>query len=151
MRGRTLTSGTKGSVSFGYSYNADGLRTKKIVGNQTYTYYWNGSQLAMMTITSGTTVKTLKFYYDAEGVPFYLDYNGTQYFYITNLQGDVVGIANENGIVGYYEYDAWGVCTVKNPDGSLNASVSLYKYFNRPCLDDYCYELVKHFRRSFIL
>ena len=108
MRGRTLTSGTKGSVSFGYSYNADGLRTKKIVGNQTYTYYWNGSQLAMMTITSGTTVKTLKFYYDAEGVPFYLDYNGTQYFYITNLQGDVVGIANENGIVGYYEYDAWG-------------------------------------------
>ena len=62
----------------------------------------------MMTITSGTTVKTLKFYYDAEGVPFYFDYNGTKYFYITNLQGDVVGIANSNGIVGYYEYDAWG-------------------------------------------
>ena len=31
-----------------------------------------------------------------------------KYFYITNLQGDVVGIANSYGIVGYYEYDAWG-------------------------------------------
>ena len=61
-----------------------------------------------MTITTGSNVKTLKFYYDAEGVPFYFDYNGTKYFYITNLQGDVVGIANSNGIVGYYEYDAWG-------------------------------------------
>ena len=106
--GRNLASGTKGSTSFSYGYNSDGLRTKKTVGSQTYTYYWNGTQLAAMTITTGSNVSMLKFYYDAEGVPFYFDYNGTKYFYITNLQGDVVGIANSYGIVGYYEYDAWG-------------------------------------------
>ena len=53
-------------------------------------------------------IATMRFYYDAEGVPFYFDYNGTKYFYITNLQGDVVGLANEHGIVATYAYDAWG-------------------------------------------
>jgi hypothetical protein len=53
-------------VSFGYSYNADGLRPQKTVGNQTYTYYWNGSQLAMMTVKRNTTVlAAMRFYYDA--------------------------------------------------------------------------------------
>ena len=51
---------------------------------------------------------TLKFYYDANGLPIIFDYNGTQYHYITNLQGDVVGLANEYGIVATYAYDAWG-------------------------------------------
>ena len=62
----------------------------------------------MMVITNGTTVKTLKFYYDAEGRPMCLDYNGTMYFYITNLQGDVVALADQYGEVIRYEYDTWG-------------------------------------------
>ena len=121
--GRNLASGTKGSTSFSYGYNADGLRTKKIVGSQTYTYYWNGTQLAAMTITTGSNVKTLKFYYDAEGVPFYFDYNGTKYFYITNLQGDVVGLANEYGIVATYAYDAWGKIISTSGITSMEESV----------------------------
>jgi len=124
--GRNLTSGTKGTTSFSYSYNSDGLRTTKIVGNTTYRYYWNGTQLAAMTITTGSNVKTLKFYYDAEGVPFYFDYNGTKYFYITNLQGDVVGIANSYGIVGYYEYDAWGRILSINSASSNEYSALTY-------------------------
>ena len=108
QNGRRLASGTKGSTSFAYTYNSDGLRTRKVVGSKTYDYYWFGSQLAMMTITSGSSVTTLKFYYDANGLPIIFDYNGTQYYYITNLQGDVVGLANEYGIVATYAYDAWG-------------------------------------------
>ena len=106
--GRQLASGTKGSTSFAYTYNSDGLRTRKVVGSKTYDYYWFGSRLVMMTITSGSSVTTLKFYYDANGLPIIFDYNGTQYHYITNLQGDVVGLANEYGIVATYAYDAWG-------------------------------------------
>ena len=106
--GRQLTSGTKGSTSFAYTYNADGLRTQKVVNGVTTTYYWAGSQLAMMVITNGTSVKTLKFYYDAEGRPMCLDYNGAMYFYITNLQGDVVALSDQYGEVIRYEYDAWG-------------------------------------------
>ena len=69
----------------------------------------DGSQLAAMAIDNGTTIKTLKFYYDAAGIPMCLDYNGTIYFYITNLQGDVVALADQYGEVIRYEYDAWGV------------------------------------------
>ena len=57
----------------------------------------------MMVITNGTSVKTLKLYYDAEGRPMCLDYNGTIYFYITNLQGDVVQIVSANqNYTGWY-------------------------------------------------
>ena len=63
-----------------------------------------------MTIgnTSGSISSTLKFYYDSNGIPFILDYNGTTYFYVTNLQGDVIGLATSEGMGGYYRYDAWG-------------------------------------------
>jgi len=125
--GRTLISGTKGSTSFQYQYNTDGLRTRKIVGSTTYDYYWQGSQLAAMTITNGNTVSTtMRFYYDAEGIPFYFTYNGTGYYYVTNLQGDVVGIANSNGVVGYYEYDAWGRIVSMDAASSMEYSALTY-------------------------
>ena len=50
----------------------------------------------------------MRFYYDAEGRPICLTYGGSTYFYVTNLQGDVVGLANEYGTPITYEYDAWG-------------------------------------------
>ena len=62
----------------------------------------------MMTITEGSNVITMKFYYDEIGTPIMLDYNGTLYYYITNLQGDVVGIADNYGVGATYRYDAWG-------------------------------------------
>ena len=63
----------------------------------------------MMIVNPGlSTQKVLKFYYDAEGRPMCLDFNGTVYYYITNLQGDVVALADQYGEVIRYEYDAWG-------------------------------------------
>ena len=71
--------------------------------------YWAGSQLAMMIVNPDlSTKKVLKFYYDAEGRPLCLDFIGTVYLYITNLQGDVVALADQYGEVIRYEYDAWG-------------------------------------------
>ena len=127
MQGRKLIDGTKGSTRFSYGYNSDGLRTSKTVGNQTYTYYWNGTQLAAMTVkTNGSLTVTMQFFYNAEGTPLYFTYNGTEYFYVTNLQGDVTGIANGNGIVGYYEYDAWGKILSYSGIGSTDYSAITY-------------------------
>ena len=88
--GRKLTSGTKGTTSFSYVYNSDGLRTQKTVNGATYNYYWQGSLLSAMTCPAGT----FKFYYDAKGTPYavkaydaYLQTEST-YLYVTNLQGD---------------------------------------------------------------
>jgi RHS repeat-associated protein len=51
----------------------------------------------------------LHFVYDASGRPMAVTYNGTNYYYVTNLQGDVVAILNEEGTaVVTYTYDAWG-------------------------------------------
>ena len=52
---------------------------------------------------------TLDFFYDASGYPYALKYNGTTYYYITNLQGDVMYLidANENTVAAY-EYDPYG-------------------------------------------
>ncbi len=61
-----------------------------------------------MTVDSGTSVETLKFYYDANGVPLIFDYNGTIFYYVTNLQGDVIGLADSYGMGASYTYDAWG-------------------------------------------
>ena len=92
-----------------------------------YAYCLNRTQLAAMTVKWNTTViATMRFYYDAEGVPFYFDYNGTKYFYITNLQGDVVGIANSYGIVGCYEYDAWGKIIAMDSASSMESSALTY-------------------------
>ena len=109
QNGRQLASGTKGETTFAYTYNADGLRTKKVVDGVTTEYYWAGSQLAMMIVNPDlSTKKVLKFYYDAEGRPIYFDLNGTTYFYVTNLQGDVVALTDSYGEVVSYQYDAWG-------------------------------------------
>lgn len=52
---------------------------------------------------------TLNFAYDASGIPMAVTYNGVYYYYITNLQGDVMGIVDSSGnIVVNYTYDAWG-------------------------------------------
>lgn len=52
---------------------------------------------------------TLDFFYDANGTPYALKYNGTVYYYITNLQGDVIQIVDASGnAVATYEYDPYG-------------------------------------------
>ena len=52
------------------------------------------------------------FRYDGD-TPIGFALNGTEYYYVTNLQGDVIAILNDSGTcVAEYEYDAWGNCTV---------------------------------------
>jgi RHS repeat-associated protein len=48
-------------------------------------------------------------YYDAQNRPAIVQFNGTKYAYIHNLQGDIVGIIDSTGTeVVKYAYDAWG-------------------------------------------
>ena len=51
----------------------------------------------------------LDFSYDTSGIPLTVTYNDTTYYYVTNLQGDVIGIEDAAGNqVAHYTYDAWG-------------------------------------------
>ena len=42
---------------------------------------------------------TLDFFYDSNGNAYALKYNGILYYYITNLQGDVMSIVDVQGAV----------------------------------------------------
>ena len=68
----------------------------------------------------------LDFFYDADGRPFALNYNGTYYYYILNLQGDVIRLIDSNGItVAAYEYDPYG--KIISASGSM-ATINPLRY-----------------------
>ena len=77
---------SNGSVTWNYTYDANGMHTKCTGGGVTYTYVYNGSQPSQMTVGNNT----LDFVYDATGTPVMVFWNGTPYYYVTNLQGDVL-------------------------------------------------------------
>ena len=104
---------SKTGESWAYTYDADGLRTQRTrtANNVTTTwkYVYNGSQLVKMVAPSEDGDQTLAFAYDAEGTPLTVRWNSSYYYYITNIQGDVIGITDSTGnIVVTYTYDAWG-------------------------------------------
>ena len=114
-----------------YKYNADGLRVQKrkvtIYGSDVTTnYILHGKNIVHMT--QGTD--TLHFWYDAQGRPAIVEYNGTKYAYIHNLQGDIVGIIDSTGAeVVQYTYDAWGkVLSVAGTMASSLGTIQPFRY-----------------------
>ena len=117
-KGRQLKSYTYGSNSVSFKYNAEGLRTEKKVGSKTYSYVWSSGLL--MQQTDGTN--TLNFSYSPDGRPLGVLFNGTSYYYIYNLQGDVIGLYNYLGaVVVEYTYDSWG--NLISTSGSLASTL----------------------------
>ena len=128
--GRRLESVRKGNARISYKYNADGLRTSKTINGIKFSYFWNGSKLTAQTWLGNT----IYFYYDNNGVPIGFDYNYNHYYYVTNLQGDIIAILDSNGTcVAEYSYDAWGNYTiVTNKDSIANINPLRYRgyYFD---------------------
>ena len=92
-----------------------------VTGTQTVTHEYltlNGKVARETIRTNNTLTAVLDFVYDESGKPFALKYstNGTSfqtYYYVLNLQGDVVKLIHyipgfEYESVAAYEYDAWG-------------------------------------------
>ena len=122
-QGRQLATMSKSGTTWTFTYDANGMRTKRTTGSTstTYNYTYNGSQLTHMTYGSNS----LHFYYDASGKPLSVVYNGTTYYYILSLQGDVVAILNSSGVsVVEYTYDAWG--RLLTTTGSMASSLGLH-------------------------
>ncbi len=74
-----------------------------LTGTTNYTLHGKN----IVNMTQGNNV--LHFFYDASNKPAIVEYNGTKYAYVHNLQGDIVAILDSNGTaVVQYKYDAWG-------------------------------------------
>ena len=122
--GRRLESALRSDgTEISYTYNADGLRTSKTIRNIKFNYYWNGDKLTAQTCGDNAWY----FRYDGD-TPIGFEYNGKEYYYVTNLQGDIIAILNSDGeCVAEYTYDAWGNCTVTK-DTEYIASVNPPRY-----------------------
>ena len=117
--GRQLTGIANGSHTVSYQYDSNSIRTKKTVDGVTTEYFLNGS--TVLTQVTGDT--QLDFFYDDLGNALGFIRNSTdKYYYIRNLQNDVVGILDASGTqVVEYVYDTWG--KLEGVTGTMAATI----------------------------
>ena len=119
QNGRQLKSLSQSGAQVTFSYDGSGLRTEKTVTGggttQTYSYIYSGNTLMEMGLSQSTNggssaENRLYFTYDSNGNPAtVLTDDGEIYYYVTNLQGDVISILNSSRMpVVQYTYNAWG-------------------------------------------
>ncbi|MBT3320647.1 MAG: hypothetical protein HN389_12880, partial [Clostridia bacterium] len=110
-----ITDDTTSAVIASYKYNDNGIRTEKTVDGDTTKFNLVGSQI---TWQQTGTEDPIYFLYDSGGKLWGLEYtDGETYFYVRNVQGDIIKIVDDNGdIMVEYAYDAWG--NPSTPTGS---------------------------------
>ena len=104
-QGRQLAQMTQGATTWTYTYDDKGLRTQRTNGTETYNYIYSGGLLRAMMVDGHSFI----FRYGADGRPYSVQYDGEDYFYVLNAQGDVLAIVDGNGAnAAVYTYNAWG-------------------------------------------
>ena len=136
--GKRLASITSGNTTTAFSYDESGIRTEKRTGNTATQYYYNGSLL--MGLAKGTysgatftASEAMYFSYDTVAQVVSVSYSTnpnagspvyTEYYYLRNGQGDIIGLLNAGGAkVVEYAYDTWGkaISTTGSLAGTLGA------------------------------
>lgn len=75
-----------------YTYNANGIRTSKTVNGIKHTYTLEGTKI-LREAWSGNTLVPL---YDNEDSVCGILYNSVPYYFIKNLQGDIIAIVDKD-------------------------------------------------------
>ena len=109
-----------------YKYNANGIRTEKKENGVQHIYTLDGTKILREDIVVGEIGgnSVIVPMYDANESVIGITYSsvaGTNtYYFLKNLQGDIVAITNDAGnVVARYRYDAWGkVLAVTDANGS---------------------------------
>ncbi len=124
--GRQLKQMSKSDTTVVFQYNSDGIRVRKTVGSTVTNYTLHGKHIVHMAAGSDT----LHFFYDASGKPAMVEYNGTRYAYVHDLQGDITELMDANGnVVVQYVYDSWGkVLSVTGSMASTLGTVQPFRY-----------------------
>ena len=119
-----------GLPRFTFAYDSNGIRTQKGVAQSWDEWIYHDYTLDGTTILKETIYneaygmvsdsRDIYYYYDENGSPVGLNWNGEDYYYYKNIFGDVLGIMDSAGsMVVRYTYDAWG-----NPISTTGAMAS---------------------------
>lgn len=142
-KGRKLTDYRQNTyTNLHFTYNADGIRTSKTDSygphSARHEYILNGTQIVKETVfVDGSESYTLIYLYDETGSPVGFRYRTPSYdqgvfdgyFFEKNIQGDIVGIWNQNGTkVVAYTYDAWGKVTASGTDAGGIGAKNPFRY-----------------------
>ena len=134
--GKRLVGATSGSKTMSFSYNDEGIRTKKTVNGVETKYYLFGSQI----MSEKTDTRTIVYIYDATYSPIGMMYRKNNYaenvfdvfWFEKNILGDVIAVYNSNGtkLVTYIYTDSWGNHTVSysNGGGSTGAIYNPFRH-----------------------
>ena len=109
-----------------YTYNANGIRTSKTIGNIRHDYVLDGAKILKETWGENTLVPL----YDNEDSVCGIIYNEIPYYFLKNQQGDIIAITDNTGKdVARYSYDAWGVSTVtQDISGCEISNINPFRY-----------------------
>ena len=125
-QGRQLASMNGNNQDISYKYDDSGVRTEKTVNGIVTKYHLVGDKV---TYEDNGTDK-IYYTYDASNKLVSMNLNGVEYYYIRNVQGDIIGLFDKTGAqVVSYSYDSWG--KLISIDGSLKDSVGVknsYRY-----------------------
>ena len=117
IMGRKLA-GVNNGKNIQYFYDHTGSRTKKVVDG-TATEYRMAGELLVSEITNG---QTFWYTYDSNANLVSIIIGGKNYFYVRNLQNDIIALIDEDGnTVVNYTYDSWG--KILSITGSLKGTV----------------------------
>ena len=120
---RQLATASSSGTSASYTYDISGVRNGKTVNGTVYRY----NTLSGHVMRQEWDGKSIDFIYDDANQPYAMRYRSSAYaapetyYYILNVQGDVVGLMDSNGVkVVSYSYDPWGkpLDTTISTDGS---------------------------------
>lgn len=87
--GRNLVSMSRMGGNVQFRYNADGIRTEKIVNGYPTKYHLEGDRV---TYERTIYLDDIYYTYDANGSLVSMNLNGTEYFYVKNGQGDIIAL-----------------------------------------------------------
>ncbi|MBZ9686131.1 hypothetical protein G9F72_007265 [Clostridium estertheticum] len=119
-QGRQLAGKTGNGKDVTFKYNDSGIRTQKTVNGVTTNYHLVGDKV---TYEENSTDKIYYTYDNSEHLVS-MNLNNVEYYYIRNVQGDIIGLNDKAGTqVVSYVYDAWG--KLVSTTGTLASTVGV--------------------------
>ena len=117
--GKTMTYKGRQIIGYGnqvYTYNDQGIRTKKVEGQKETSYILEGINVIESKYHNTLTLETviINYHYDDVGNLFGLRYNDIEYIYERDILGNILSIVDNMGKVYVsYTYSGYGVPSIK--------------------------------------